>query len=54
MPKVRCAICKYEDWPDKMYYCRKCEMWFCSRCVYKSGLFGTGDWLCPKCHTKVS
>lgn len=50
MKKVKCVFCKTEDWSEKMYYCPHDEIWVCSSCVEKSGLWGTGKFKCPKCH----
>lgn len=48
MPKVKCAICKTEDWAEYMYYCPNCQMWICSGCVMKAGIFGL-KYECPRC-----
>lgn len=49
MPKVKCAICKYEDWVDKMYYCSHDDIWICSSCAIHTGFLGTGPYACPRC-----
>lgn len=54
MIKVKCVFCRMEEWAEKMFYCTTCQFWICINCVEKSGLFGTGNWKCPRCHNDLA
>jgi ribosomal protein L37AE/L43A len=48
MPKVKCAICSKEQELRYLRRCSKCEIWICSNCVSKPGLF-INAYHCPAC-----